>query len=72
MKQIGCYGDQVTRALPLFTELPLAKSTPELLENVRRCQDEVKKKGGLAAGYKVYLILTGIGSQRQTGGYEPS
>ena len=63
MKQIGCYGDNHTRALPLNTTFPLAKTTTELLENVKKCRDELKRKGGLAAGYKVYLILTGILSQ---------
>ena len=63
MKQIGCYGDSYKRALPLNTVFPLPKTTTELLENVKKCRDEVKRKGGLAAGYKVYLILTGILSQ---------
>ena len=65
MKQIGCYGDNHERALPLNTTFPLAETTTELLENVKKCRDELKRKGGLAAGYKVYLILTGILSQRE-------
>ena len=66
MKQIGCYGDNHKRALPLNTTFPLASTTTELLENVKKCRDVVKRKGGLAAGYKVYLILTGILSQRES------
>ena len=72
MKQIGCYGDKATRALPLYTIFSRANTTSELLENVRRCRDEVNQKGGLKAGYKVYLIVTGILSQRQTVLDEPS
>ena len=72
MKQIGCYGDKATRALPLYTTFSAARTTSELLENVRRCRDEVNQKGGLKAGYKVYLILTDILSQRQTVLDEPS
>ena len=74
VKQIGCYGDNATRALPLITRFSPASvfTTTELLENVRRCRDEVNQKGGLKAGYKVYLILTGILSQRQTVLEEPS
>ena len=74
MEQIGCYGVSATRALPLITMFSPASiiSTAELLENVRRCRDEVNQKGGLKAGYKVYLILTDILSQRQTVFDEPS
>ena len=72
VKQIGCYGDNATRALPLYTNFSWPSTTSELLEYVRRCRDEVNQKGGLKAGYKVYLILTGILSQRQTVLDEPS
>ena len=60
VKQIGCYGDNKIRALPLKTKFSRAHTTLELLKNVSRCRDEVKRKGGLTAGYKVYLILTGL------------
>ena len=65
VKKIGCYGDKKIRALPLFKQLSRASTTAEFLENVRRCRDEVEQKGGLAAGFKVYLILSGIISHGQ-------
>ena len=58
VKQIGCYGDKRARAFPLSKELSTASTTEELLENVRSCRDEVKQKGGLAAGYKVTGLLS--------------
>ena len=63
VKQIGCYGDESTRAFSLSTSFSWASTTTEMLENVRRCRDEVKQKVGLAAGYKVCLIPASILSQ---------
>ena len=68
VKKIGCYGDSYQRAFPELKQLSRASTTPELLENVRSCRDEVKQKGGLAAGYKV----TGLLSHGLTVWHEPS
>ena len=42
----------------MFKKLSIASTTTELLKNVRYCRDEVKQKGGLAAGYKVSGLLS--------------
>ena len=42
----------------MFKKLSIVSTTTELLKNVRSCRDEVKQKGGLAAGYKVSGLLS--------------
>ena len=73
MKQRGCYGNiGTTQAFPSNTTFSWPVTTTKLLENVRRCRDEVNKKEGLAGGYKAYFILTGILYQGQTVRHENS